>query len=271
MINERIQCVKKLGFYFRSLQRRYLALINTVSSHHSNEAQFLNDWLTGNNSDSPILRLTTSYNSWGKSSVLENEVDFNIINNNVGYFDFLDNQFSKQWNFINTHFKESIDLYVNEQELVTNLLDNLNSNNPQGLTKNSLIRSIQFQYIMLFELIEEQFFNYNNKHVCRFKPEIYVKTQKSNCDYITLDYGAKNDEAIGILYDRLFSSGLLISNFAEFSSHFSSISCPSTNKISWQGTLIQLLVLFMGKEMKANDGRGTFINRKLRLKQSVRV
>ncbi len=110
---------------------------------------------------------------------------------------------------------------------------------------------------------------YNAAYVPYFKEGEFSRAYKTNPDYIQLDYGERNSDAIKLMHKSLTGSKYIECSFEDFEAHFDPFASPVPPPIVWSGSDAQLLVLLLGKNFQDDDDNLPNGNYQLRLTKEV--
>jgi hypothetical protein len=259
MITDKSACAKKINYLFKRLQKHYFRTNKTLHEMNhlivsSNEVEA---WTSGEFCKSPVLRLNSYFYNWNNGSLdfvnrgFEQEIEYNLLTNNEGYFEYINNTFANQWHFVK-QFRESMSLYVNDNTKAISIYNKL-YDPPEKFNKSEFGTAIQLELIGLFARAESLYLKYDKAYKRYFKAKDFLRKQKTNPDHIHLDYGEGEEEALKCLFDNLLGFELINCTFNEFALHFDPFANPEPKPINWLGTDMQLMTLFIGRNLPDDD------------------
>lgn len=271
--NQNDSCARKINLQFQRLRQHYVKMIRhldkVVGVVLSQDE--VNMWVYGEQNSSPIIVIDTYLYNWDNANrefinrALEREIEENLLANNVGYIEYIENTFANQWGFIK-EFKESLSLYINDHEKAIAQYNKL-YDTPAKFRIIDFKTAIQVQLIAIFQRAETLYYKYDKKYNRFFKEAEFINKSKTNPDFIPLDYGDSNSDIIKSLFAYFIKFKFIDCSFDEFASHFDPYAAKVPEKLLWSGTTMQLMTLFLGHDLTDPDGKQTYF--KLRLKKKV--
>jgi hypothetical protein len=249
------ECAKIINYQFKRLRQAYIKMVNQLNemNHLIISQQEIVQWVNGESLNSPVLHLNTYYYSWDNAELkfvdrkFEREIEYNLLQADEGYFEYIDNTFGKHWSFIK-EFKGSISTYINNSDEATRFINRLYEP-PEKFNKHELKKSIELQLIFMFDIWEGLYQKYDKSYKRHFKESEFSQRNKTNPDYIPLGY-VNNNQAVLLMFNTLSNLGLIHCSFEKFAGHFDPFATPPTDKIVWLGTNVQLMALFQGKHLR---------------------
>jgi hypothetical protein len=256
MNSNNYECAKIINYQFKRLRQTYTKTVNYLDgiNHTIISQQEIDHWLNGESSNSPVLLLNTYYYSWDNAELkfvdrkLEREIEYNLLQADKGYFEYIDNTFSKHWSFIK-EFKASITTFINNDDKATRCINRLYEP-PEKFNKENLKNSIELQLIFIFDIWEGLYKKYDKAYNRYFKESEFSHKYKTNPNCISLDYGDNNDQAINMIFNALSGLKVIECKFEEFTAHFDPFATPPADKIVWLGSNVQLMALLQGKHLR---------------------
>ncbi len=181
---------------------------------------------------------------------LENEIEYNLVNNHTGYLVYARNVFLKQYNYLGENYPYWLKRYIENENIVNEHAECL-SNDGGGIAIQDFYDLFKIRTIQLFRWVEREYALAYQSYdpIIRLDRELpllpwfYIEP-------ISLNYGRHNQEVMEFIYSKL--SGIYFNMPAEeFYAHFSDR--VPRQPIKWGGKLMTLLPLFMGQEVPIND------------------
>jgi hypothetical protein len=240
-----IQCALKLDNLFSEAETKYEKLFLSVSqSTPFDLTSVKNKWLS--DPINPLLIISTQLVKNYQGASFKEEINNNILNNNIGYFNYVTTIVDKRIHFLKKFFSYSLSTYFNYPTRRTELLEKLYSGGE--LSKNEFITAVQLDFIEKCELLEITYQKYYPDYTIQLTSQICPTEIDGAVEPILLAYKEKNSVVVKELHSLLYKT-YIAEDFDTFSAHF----VNQTNvlpAIKWEKSLMLLCVIFNGAYLK---------------------
>lgn len=247
-------CAKEINFLFKQLRQFHHRMSKQLEDmkHVVISREEVKAWKYGDSGNSPAIKMYTCLHTWGNidrefiNRGLEREIEAQLLADNVGYSEFIQNAFANQWEYLK-QFKDSLLLFVNNNEEAHRIIQKLH-NPPEKFTKHEFRVGIELDMIHIFYLAELIYYKYDKKYNLFFKDGEFLTREITNPDYIQLNYANANSTAIKTLHDNLIRCTLVACTLEEFAAHFDPFGKVPPS-IQWLGSDVQLITWFLGRKL----------------------
>jgi hypothetical protein len=195
---------------------------------------------------SPIFRLEEHILNYHLTTEFRDEINYNILNQNTGYFDLAQNMLLQHYRFMNFEFENVIEDYLKNEMKWRNTVD-LIGYDPKTLSDNKFYKYVPYQYVQIFRWFEEQFGELYSSYTPLLTGYTNSQVPYVYNDYIFLKYGEDCATAIELIYEALYPI-YIETSFENFKQHF--FPPAKYEPILWKKELVSLITLFFGQRIK---------------------
>ena len=196
---------------------------------------------------------------------LENEIEYNLVSDNRGYFEYARNVFMKQYNHLGERYPEWLKEYIADEIKVQEHAEAISEDGADIKWDDFIVLYI-IRCIQHFRWIEREYALAYESYIPLIEldrelpllPWFYIEP-------IYLNYGSRNDEVMELMYSMLNGRYFNMPE-SEFYAHFSDT--VPRQPIKWGGKLMTLLPLFMGQDVPIND-KWDFETVKIKIHNSI--
>lgn len=189
------------------------------------------------------LLLVETYETFSRTKKWFKEIEIN--NSSINYNQLSREIFSRQYKFISS-FKKAIKIFYDDKSLTSAFHKRLHGFDRRPFqSRDEVLLAMQLFLIQVFDMYEIKLNEYLVDYT-RYLQKLETNNDEySSNDYIKLDYGDRNDDALNFIYIGLQGSYINIS-LNEFKKHFLDFKCEQ--RIIFIGSQANLINLFFGVE-----------------------
>ncbi|TKC01396.1 hypothetical protein [Pedobacter cryotolerans] len=195
--------IDKIDLLYNSSRARYEEIeFKYQSNFVYNFDNEINDFI--NKPPLALRRLLTLFVKWKKDHLWKKEIDLNIKNENVGYFQFLKQSFDRQYYLIK-NFNKALELYDSDKQFSQDLIYRFDDK--KRLDKDEFLLAIQLYYINVYEILEDyaiKLYPDLNSHLNQEKSLNFKKSLKTKIiKPVSFNIISLNDKQISELHKKL--------------------------------------------------------------------